>query len=98
RSKRDWSSDVCSSDLADNAGLPGAQVFSATKIPISQVGTTFTANLSPAAVLNSGTYWIKIQANMTFGTQGEWGWTDRTVQSNQRSEERRVGKACRSRW
>ena len=85
---------------SDNAGLPGAQVFSATKIPISQVGTTFTANLSPAAVLNSGTYWIKIQANMTFGTQGEWGWTDRTVQSNQGAAFRNSGGdfGCGTDW
>jgi hypothetical protein len=33
-------------------------------------------------VLTEGTYWIEIQPNMTFATQGEWGWTDRTVQSN----------------
>jgi hypothetical protein len=66
----------------DSGGLPGTQIFSATNIPIVQVGTTFTANLAPAAVLSAGTYWIEIQANMTFGTQGEWGWTDRTVQSN----------------
>ena len=39
-------------------------------------------NLAPAAVLTAGTYWIEIQANMDFATQGEWGWTDRTVQAN----------------
>ena len=66
----------------DSGGLPGTQIFSATNIPIVQVGTTFTANLAPAAVLSAGTYWVEIQANMTFATQGEWGWTDRTVQSN----------------
>ena len=65
----------------DSGGLPGTQIFSATNIPITQVGTTFTANLAPAAVLSAGTYWIEIQANMTFATQGEWGWTDRIVQS-----------------
>ena len=69
----------------DSGGLPGTQIYSATSIPITQVGTTFTANLSPAAVLSAGTYWIEIQANMTFGTQGEWGWSDRTVQSNDRA-------------
>ncbi len=67
---------------ANNAGLPGAQVYSTLNQPVSVSGTTFTVNLSPAAVLNAGTYWIEIQANMDFGTQGEWGWTDRTVQSN----------------
>ena len=66
----------------DNGGLPGTQIYSATNQPVSVVGTTFTVNLTPAAVLAAGTYWIEIQANMTFGTQGEWGWTDRTVQSN----------------
>jgi hypothetical protein len=66
----------------DSAGLPGTQVYSTTHQPVSVSGTTFTVNLSPAAVLTAGTYWIEIQANMTFATEGEWGWTDRTVQSN----------------
>src|SRR6266545_5125696 len=85
---------------ADSAGFPGAQVFSATNIPISQVGTTFTANLAPAAVLAAGTYWIEIQANMTFGTQGEWGWTDRTVQANNGAAFRNPGGAfgCGTAW
>ena len=75
----------------DSAGLPGTQIFSATNIPIVEVGTTFTANLTPAAVLGAGTYWIEIQANMTFGTQGEWGWSDRTVQSNKGAAFRNPG-------
>ena len=67
---------------SDSSTLPGTQVYSTLNQPVTQVGTTFTVNLTPAAVLAPGTYWIEIQANMTFGTQGEWGWTDRTVQSN----------------
>ena len=67
---------------ANSGTLPGTQVFSATNQPVTQVGTTFTVTLPVAAVLTAGTYWIEIQANMTFGTQGEWGWTDRTAQSN----------------
>jgi hypothetical protein len=67
----------------DNGGLPGSQIFSTTNQPWVQSGSTFTVNLSPAAVLNPGTYWIEIQANMTFSVGGQWGWTDRTVQSNQ---------------
>ena len=66
----------------DSGGLPGTQVYSTLNQPVSVSGTTFTVNLTPAAVLSAGTYWIEIQANMTYGTQGEWGWTDRTVQSN----------------
>jgi Kelch motif len=67
---------------ADNGGLPGAQVYSTLNQPVVVSNTTFSVSLNPAAVLTAGTYWIEIQANMTFGTQGEWGWTDRTVQSN----------------
>ena len=67
---------------ADSGGLPGTQVYSTLNQPVTVSGTTFTVNLSPAACLAEGTYWIEIQANMTFATQGEWGWTDRTVQSN----------------
>jgi len=84
----------------DNAGLPGAQVYSTTNQPVNQVGTTFTVNLTPAAVLGAGTYWIEIQANMTFGTQGEWGWSDRTVQSNNGAAFRNVGGGfgCGTDW
>src|SRR6266480_1167578 len=66
---------------ANNGTLPGAPLFSALAQPVSQVGTTFTVTLPVPAVLTAGTYWIEIQANMTFGTQGEWGWSNRTVTS-----------------
>src|SRR5581483_4895434 len=64
----------------DNAGLPGNQIFSALNQPVTVNGSIFTVTLPTAAVLTEGTYWIEIQANMDFATQGEWGWTDRTVQ------------------
>src|SRR5438874_1584997 len=66
----------------DSGGLPGTQVYSTLNQTWTQVGTTFTVNLSPAAVLAPGQYWIEIQANMTFSVGGQWGWTDRTVLSN----------------
>lgn len=66
----------------DNAGLPGTQVYSATNQPFSVAGSTFTVTLPSPAVLTEGTYWVEIQGNMTFGTNGAWFWTDRTVQSN----------------
>ena len=65
----------------DNGGIPGTPVYSTLNQPVTQVGTTFTVNLAPAAVLANGNYWIEIQANVDFATQGEWGWTDRTVPS-----------------
>ena len=67
---------------ADNAGFPGAQVYSATHQPVQRGGSTFTLNLATPAVLTAGTYWVEIQANMTYATLGEWGWSNRTVTSN----------------
>ena len=67
---------------ADNAGLPGAQVYSAMNQPFSVSGSTFTVNLPSFAVLTEGTYWVEIQANMMFIPNGAWIWTDRTLQSN----------------
>ena len=67
---------------ADNAGFPGARVYSATHQPDVQNGSTFTINLPTPALLNPGTYWVEIQANMTYGTQGQWGWSNRTVTAN----------------
>jgi len=66
----------------NNAGFPATQIYSAMHQPVEQSGTTFTINLPTPAVLTTGTYWVEIQANMTFSLQGEWGWTDRTVTSN----------------
>jgi N-acetylneuraminic acid mutarotase len=66
----------------NNAGFPGTQIYSAAHQPAVQSGTTFTVNLPAPALLNAGTYWVEIQPNMTFSTQGEWGWTDRMVTSN----------------
>ena len=68
---------------ADNAGLPGMQVYSAMNQSFSVSGSTFTVNLPSLAVLTAGTYWVEIQANMMFIPKGAWIWTDRTVQSNQ---------------
>jgi N-acetylneuraminic acid mutarotase len=66
----------------NNAGFPGTQIYSAAHQPAAQSGTMFMVNLPAPAVLNAGTYWVEIQANMNFSTLGEWGWTDRMVTSN----------------
>ena len=66
---------------ANAGGMPGAVVFSALNQPVVVSGTTYTVNLTTPAVLTCGTYWVESQANMTFNPNGEWGWTDRTVQS-----------------
>ena len=84
----------------DSGGLPGTQIFSATNQPVVVVGTTFTVNLPVAAVLSAGTYWVEIQANMTFNPQGEWEWTDRMLQSNSGAAIRNPGGAvgCGTDW
>src|SRR5699024_11968932 len=63
RSKRDWSSDVCSSDLAS--------VFSDSKSSCSAPANPFKREIASSKALSSKLC---------------------------RSEERRVGKECRSRW
>src|SRR2546422_8379308 len=70
RCSRDWSSDVCSSDLA--WGFYGASLgYHLTEVP---------SDLTNAAVISA-------QALHSLA-----------LRSNGRSEERRVGKECRSRW
>jgi hypothetical protein len=66
---------------ADNAGFPGARVYTTAHQPGHQNGRTFTINLPTPAMLSPGTYWVEVQANMIYGTRGEWGWTNRTVTS-----------------
>jgi len=75
----------------DSAGFPGTQVHGTLNQTWTQNGNTFTVNLSPAAVLTAGTYWIEIQANMTVNPNGEWGWVDRTLTSNNAAAWRNPG-------
>src|SRR5258707_8404326 len=77
---RDWSSDVCSSDLG---GVEPAVV-------------TFTTSIASAAINEL------LERLIGFGpsprpTEVLFRWHEREISTN-RSEERRVGKECRSRW
>jgi hypothetical protein len=68
----------------DNGGFPGSQVYT-TFASWEQNGSTFRVHVCDnypcqgQSLLNPGTYWVEIQANMTAKCCGEWGWTDRTV-------------------
>src|SRR3712207_7357421 len=76
---RDWSSDVCSSDLLENHHLPGeleAQVAAFVEHYNQRRVHESLDNLTPADV-----YFGRGEAILL-----------------ERSEERRVGKECRSRW
>src|SRR5215475_3194243 len=66
----------------DSAGLPGTQVYSGTAEPFVISGSTYTINLTVPAVLTEGTYWVSVQAHEVFTGGGQWGWTDRSTQSN----------------
>src|SRR3989440_1338299 len=81
RSDRDWSSDVCSSDLYDQQKAVVAQLQASIKADEAQIET---------ARLNLGFADIRAPIDGRLGM--------RLVDSGNRSEERRVGKECRSRW
>ena len=70
----------------DSATLPGAPVPGGTymNVPIASGNATGSYNivLPSNLTLTPGTYWVSVQPNMDFSPNGQWGWTDRTVQSN----------------
>src|SRR5206468_9298602 len=91
RSDRDWSSDVCSSDLMVAAWRTGVR-------PVWRIATKSGFEITTTAdhkVLTTAG-WVKV-ADLVPGVHklliqsGEGNFS-------QRSEERRVGKECRSRW
>src|SRR5204863_892455 len=43
---------------------------------------TFTIFLPASVTLTSGHKWVSVQARMDSTAGGQWGWTDRTLQSN----------------
>src|SRR2546421_7144399 len=82
RSDRDWSSDVCSSDLIGIAqqGMPFAEA--ARTYTLLTVGDGLVAQV-PALIVSTAAGLLVSKAGVGGGV---------------RSEERRVGKECRSRW
>ncbi|MEW5986507.1 MAG: hypothetical protein AB1791_07740 [Chloroflexota bacterium] len=78
---------------ADSGGLPGDELtFYDGLTSFSDVSGTLTIDLSAApAVLPEGTYWVSVQADMDFTPGGQWGWTERTIQSNNPSAWRNPG-------
>src|SRR2546430_12539635 len=81
----DWSSDVCSSDL-----LPKGTLSMLMQLPAARgVRNAVLADFGiPAEVLD----YIGLTAE--FDTRD----AERALEGSGRSEERRVGKECRSRW
>src|SRR6266850_7899249 len=67
---------------ADSATLPGSAECTYTNIPFGGLGANFNITLPVACLLSAGTHWVSVQANMNFTPNGQWGWTDRSPQSN----------------
>src|SRR5687768_17991567 len=78
RCSRDWSSDVCSSDLG----------------PQASILWNFTSTAFPIVFIMRG---AKNPASL-FSTKYKWRALPSATAISTRSEERRVGKECRSRW
>jgi hypothetical protein len=66
----------------DSGGLPGTIVYTRTAQPYVESGGLFEVFLTAPVTLAPGTYWVSVQAHMSFDPNGQWGWTERTVQSN----------------
>src|SRR5204862_4328777 len=86
RSLRDWSSDVCSSDLGNRDAGPGLSGLRGNWWRIEIV-------MHNAAPSGPGTTFDMYIKNVT--TNGP---ELHVLDTSQRSEERRVGKECRSQW
>src|SRR3989442_3982429 len=83
RCGRDWSSDVCSSDLLPEEGIHTRVVEGRDR---SVTSTTLVWIPSSGRGVPLSPLWVG----------GACGWVPSTPLG--RSEERRVGKECRSRW
>jgi hypothetical protein len=67
---------------ADSSGLPGSAVYTGLGSAYTTTNQTdFVITLSPAAVIPEGTYWLSVQARLDFSVGGEWGQTERLVQT-----------------
>src|SRR3712207_7978673 len=78
---RDWSSDVCSSDLRAGGALGGSSRLAATHAPDFARGPL-------VALAHETPPWSRTAPC----------WSAPITDRSTRSEERRVGKECRSRW
>src|SRR2546421_2960338 len=81
RSDRDWSSDVCSSDL---------------RLSRAEVHVVGRRRELPPGDPGFKQAWVDIDQRRA-PEESQERWVDR-IMKIQRSEERRVGKECRSRW
>ena len=63
-------------------GSPAACTFNNVAIASGAATGSFGIDLPSSCTLGAGTYWVSVQANLDFTPNGQWGWNDRTVQTN----------------
>lgn len=63
---------------ADAGGLPGSLLASRVGQTYTNMGSPIIALSSPV-VLETGTYWVSVQARMDYSAGGQWAWETRTV-------------------
>ncbi len=66
---------------ADSGGLPGAVECTAAGVAPTDAAGSFNIALAVPCVLSEGPHWVSVVANLDFGVGGQWGWTERSVQS-----------------
>src|SRR5574338_1000395 len=89
-------------DLAVLAGLQRAEAGQAPGLPVSMMSLAFSAVRPLATALGTAAYWAHEGDQRSQlpggGDRVAGGFTAPTRIAGGRSEERRVGKECRSRW
>jgi hypothetical protein len=65
----------------NNAGVPGDLIAEFANVHGVDSGTgSFQIHLPGSLIFKHGSYWVSVQANLDFGTAGEWGWETASVQ------------------
>src|SRR5699024_12109441 len=94
RSKRDWSSDVCSSDLS---ARPPRTIPACDQIPLSGIGISVSVNAWSTAAKSSRSFDTKAPATFSHTAKAGYRLSVAFLISS-RSEERRVGEEWRAQW
>jgi len=67
-------------------GVPNVPVGAPICTNLNQIALdtagSFLIPLTTPCCLSTGTYWMVVQVNMPFVPNGQWGWTERTLQAN----------------
>jgi hypothetical protein len=66
----------------DDGGLPGTLVSSRIAQPYVESDGVFEVTRTAPVTITPGTHWVSVQAHMISDPNGQWFWTDRTVQAN----------------